>query len=63
MIALSMKPTVIIHIHSSNGDASYYAHGDVRLLIVDENAPDDRVYEWKSRVPEAIINSILETKL
>ena len=57
-----MIPTVILHVHSSNGEATYYVHGDVRLLIVDENAPDDRVYEWELRATEAMINSILEPK-
>ena len=41
---------VVAHIEEDDCVPTYYAFGDnVRLFVVDENAPDDRVVEIKSR--------------
>lgn len=40
-------PSCVVHI-KTNGDLDYYSFGKVRMLIIDENAPDDRVYELSS---------------
>lgn len=46
----SETPIVIVHITDESGIAtSYLAHGDVRLFVVDENVPNDRVYEMTER--------------
>lgn len=52
-------PTIAVHI-LENGDIKYYVSGEqVRLLLVDERAPIDRVYEYLSRCePEEISNII-----
>jgi hypothetical protein len=48
------EPTVIVHF-DEQGELNYHVQGDVRMFIVDERAPDDRVYEWTPRAtPEAI---------
>lgn len=44
-----MSDTVIVH-YDEHGEISYLVHGEhVRLYIVDERAPGDRVYEWLPR--------------
>lgn len=40
--------TVIVHF-DEQGEIMYHVYGDVRVYIVDESAPDDRVYEWLPR--------------
>jgi hypothetical protein len=41
---------VVIVRFDEDGELSYHVHGgDVQLLIVDERAPSDRVYEWTPR--------------
>lgn len=43
-------PVVIVHITDESGiPTGYLAHGDVRLFVVDENVPNDRVYEMTER--------------
>ena len=46
------KPTVVIHVGRDNRE-QYLAFGDapLRLLVIDECAPDDRVYEITARCP------------
>lgn len=50
--------TVIVH-YDEQGKVSYRVEGDVRLLIVDERAPDDRVYEISDRLTPAEISAIV----
>lgn len=47
-----MDAAVIVQF-DQNGELSYHVIGDdrVRLFIVDERAPHDRVYEWTQRSP------------
>jgi len=42
------EATVIVRF-DEYGELTYHVYGDARLYIVDERAPDDRVYEWLSR--------------
>lgn len=42
------EATVIVRF-DDDGELTYHVFGDTRLYIVDERAPDDRVYEWLSR--------------
>ena len=50
---------VIVHI-DGDGQTSYRVIGDkVRLFIVDECAPDDRVYEYLSRDPAEVFREII----
>lgn len=51
--------TVIVHF-DEHGELSYFAHGKhVRLFIVDERAPHDRVYEWLPRCDVVEIAEII----
>lgn len=45
-----MKGAVIVRF-DEDGELSYHAFGDVRLFIVDERCPHDRVYEYLDRPP------------
>lgn len=51
---------VIVH-RQENGDVNYHVAGDdrVRVFIVDEQAPDDRVYEWTQRCDRSVVDEIL----
>ncbi len=49
---------VIVHF-DSDGELMFYAAGNVRLFIVDERAPNDRVFEWTDRVLPSQIASII----
>ncbi len=52
--------TVIVHIAVGDVIPTYHVVGeDVRLFVVDENHPDDRVFEWLSRSPESVIAEII----
>ena len=43
-------PVVVVRT-LGGGDVEYYVSGErVRLLLIDERAPSDRVYEWFPRV-------------
>lgn len=54
-----MKGLVIVH-YDEDGQARFYCAGEeVRLFIVDERAPGDRVYEWLSRDSADTIRGIL----
>lgn len=44
-----MSDATVIVRFDEDGEISYHVYGDTRLYIVDERAPDDRVYEWLSR--------------
>jgi hypothetical protein len=51
--------TVIVHF-DEDGELLYHVCGDnVRLFIVDERSPNDRVYEWLSRQPEPDVAAII----
>lgn len=51
---------VIIYHDGTNDTPLYYVLGkDVRLFVVDEDAPDDRVYEWIDRDTEEKIKEII----
>ena len=43
------------------GDISYHVYGDerVRLFIVDERAPHDRVYEYTQRQPATAFRDLI----
>lgn len=49
------RPTVIVHF-DEDGEMNYSVAGEgIRLLIVDDRTPHDRVYEWLPRAtPEQI---------
>lgn len=49
---------VVVH-YDERGEVTYYADGDVQLLIVDERAPDDRVYEWLDRDAPGAIDGVI----
>ncbi len=51
---------VVVH-YDENGEATFYAEGDVQLLIVDERAPNDRVYECSDRSDASEIDEIIGT--
>lgn len=43
------KPTCVVHI-DENGNQEFLICGDARLLVIDEGAPHDRVYEVKETI-------------
>ena len=51
-------PIVVVHI-AEDGAFRYLVHGEARLLIVDERAPHDRVYEITDRVSAQEIADVL----
>lgn len=54
-----MRGLVVIH-YDEAGEPSFHVAGDaVRLFIVDERAPGDRVYEWLSRDDAGTVRDIL----
>jgi hypothetical protein len=53
-----MKPTVVVHI-DRDGSENYLACGDVRLLVIDERTPHDRVYEMSSRITQEQLDAII----
>lgn len=51
---------VVAHIEEDDCVPTYYAFGEnVRVFVVDENAPDDRVVEIKPRDTLAKISEII----
>jgi len=44
-----MSDATVVVRFDQDGEISYHVYGDTRLYIVDERAPDDRVYEWLPR--------------
>lgn len=52
------EATVIVRF-DQDGELTYHVYGDARLYIVDERAPDDRVYEWLSRATADDIADII----
>ncbi len=51
--------TVIVHF-ATDGDMLYFVNGEsVRLFIVDERSPHDRVYEWLPRDTQGVIDTII----
>lgn len=55
---LPTGPTAIVHL-KADGAVAWHATPGVVLLIVDENAPADRVYEMRSRLDAAGIAAIV----
>jgi hypothetical protein len=52
--------TVIAHIAEGEISPVYHVIGEgVRLFVVDDNHPGDRVFEWLSRSPESVIGEII----
>lgn len=49
---------VVIHF-DERGKPTYYVEGGARLLIIDERAPNDRVYEFSDRSTAAEIDDII----
>lgn len=54
-----MSDATVIVRFDQDGELSYHALGDVRLYIVDDRAPDDRVYEWLERATAEDIADII----
>lgn len=54
-----MGETTVIVQFDENGELAYHVFGDARLYIVDERAPDDRVYEWIPRATAEEIAAIV----
>ncbi len=56
---MPIEHMVVVHF-DENGDQSYLVAGDerVRLYIIDERAPNDRVYEWLPRCDGAAIKAL-----
>lgn len=52
------EPHVVIRFHV-NGEITYHVTEGVRVFMVDERMPHDRVYEWTSIDPHEIIKDIL----
>jgi len=52
-------PPIVIVRYDDDGEIEFYAEGDVRLLIVDERAPDDRVYEVHNRHTREQVEGII----
>lgn len=51
---------VIIYYDDTDDTPLYYVLGDnVRLFCVDDNAPDDRIYEWVDRDTKEEIKEII----
>lgn len=48
----------IVHF-DERGEISFHVEGDVRLLIIDERVPDDRVYEVTDRSTPSEIDAIV----
>lgn len=55
-----MIGAVVVHF-SEDGEQSYYVYGDasVRLFIVDDRCPNDRVYEWLPREEPTSLKDML----
>jgi hypothetical protein len=55
-----VKAAVIVHF-DEQGEINYRVIGgeDVRLFIVDERAPHDRVYEWLPRDDVSVFRGII----
>lgn len=49
---------VVIHF-DERGEPTYYVEGGARLLIIDERAPNDRVYEFSNRSTAAEIDDLI----
>ncbi|KQO88234.1 hypothetical protein ASF33_21960 [Methylobacterium sp. Leaf92] len=52
--------TVIAHITEGEISPTYHVIGaGVRLFVVDDNHPGDRVFEWLGRSPESVIGELI----
>jgi hypothetical protein len=54
-----MSDATVIVRFDEDGEITYHVYGDTRLYIVDERAPDDRVYEWLPRASGEDIADII----
>ncbi len=61
-IDTSDAPIVVIKV-DEKGDFEYLVNGNVMLLFVDENCPNDRVYECTSRAERSEIISLIGTDI
>lgn len=57
---MDIENVVVVHF-DENGSIDYAVCGDekVRLFIVDERAPNDRVYEWTTRCTAGKIRELI----
>lgn len=54
-----LEGVVVVHF-DEDGDWSYHVFGEkVRLFIVDERAPNDRVYEYLSRSEPSYLRDLI----
>jgi hypothetical protein len=53
-----MRPTAVVHI-DHDGATSYLTCGDVRLLVIDERAPGDRVYATATTISPAKLAALI----
>lgn len=56
---VAVSEAVIIVRFDEHGDIDYRVCGNVRLFIVDERCPHDRVYEWLPRCDASEIREII----
>ena len=56
-----LQAVVIAHIEAGEMFPTFHVVGDdrIRLFIVDENTPGDRVYEWLRRSDPAIVRQLI----
>lgn len=53
------KPTAVVHF-DSRGEPAYYTMDGCRLLVIDERAPTDRVYEITTFLSQEDLSSLLD---
>ena len=59
-MAKNDAPVVIVHMTEIGGrPETYHVIGDARLFIVDESAPNDRVYEWLQRADPKVYRELI----
>ena len=51
-------PTCVVH-YDADGDPTFIVCGNVRFLIVDERAPNDRIYSISNRVEAADLVALI----
>lgn len=59
-VAKDDPPVVIVHMTEIGWrPETYHVIGDARLFIVDESAPNDRVYEWLQRADPKVYRELI----
>lgn len=58
MSATATVPTAVVHI-GADGEPHYASTEGCRLLVIDERAPTDRVYECSRRLTPAGLNQLV----